>query len=161
MGESSSDDESSGPGLPRGVLKGRGGWQGEALELEHQRAILREEAADDYGGDGADPTASKKKKAAVAVDLDQFRNTEVGKGYQAKHVIRQKSAKHEEVKVRDMSKQPEKKKKRKCGDDDKASPPAVSGEDTNTGLDKTLLKYLQCEGMRIFRKELDKIESSS
>src|SRR3569623_769458 len=72
-------DDSSGPVIPhQSASRSRKGWEGESLELQHERE------AHHYNQSG---TAT----SVVAVDLNQFRNTEVGKGYQAKHVIRQRT----------------------------------------------------------------------
>ena len=68
---SSSDDEAD-----RFIPKSNRGWQGGDLELEHQRESFLEH----------------KEKVSAAVDIGQFQNHEVGKGYQAKHVVRQKHA---------------------------------------------------------------------
>merc|ERR1712157_519519 len=51
------------------------GWEGGDLEITHQREYAKSSSQIDY----------------AAVDMTQFHNTEVGKGYQAKHVVRQKT----------------------------------------------------------------------
>jgi hypothetical protein len=128
-------DDSTGPALPRGVLKARAGWKGDDMEMEHQ---MRE---------------TDKSGTSVAVDLQQFRNEEVGVGYQAKHVVRQRSGQTPEQKIHDMSKasnedsQSKKKKKRKHEEKPEAK------EDPA----ERVRKYLQSEGLRRFRKELEKI----
>jgi hypothetical protein len=67
-------------------VSGIGAWQGEEMELEHQRETERRDRTD------RDESSTTGAAAIVtAVDLNQFRNTEVGKGYQAKHVVRQKN----------------------------------------------------------------------
>ena len=53
----------------------RGGWEGEEMEMEHQRSHKNDH-----------------QHTHAAVDLNQFRNTVVGAGYQAKHVVRQRTA---------------------------------------------------------------------
>lgn len=58
-------------------VRHRGGWQGEEMEMEHQRLASANNI---------------KSNTHAAVDLNQFRNTIVGEGYQAKHVIRQRTA---------------------------------------------------------------------
>ena len=62
--------------------RNRGGW-GEAMELAHQK-----QQSSSVGNSNSNNNPS----SVVAVDLNQFRNTEVGSGYQAKHVVRQKKA---------------------------------------------------------------------
>jgi len=67
------EDGESGPALPRGVLRPKGrGWAGEELELERK-------------------VNEGEKKSFAAVDKSQFYNMEVGVGYQARGVVRQKN----------------------------------------------------------------------
>jgi hypothetical protein len=66
-------------------VSGIGAWQGEEMELDHQRESERRDRDRDASSTGA-------AAIVTAVDLNQFRNTEVGKGYQAKHVVRQNTA---------------------------------------------------------------------
>lgn len=123
--------------LPRHLAQPsrRGGWQGEEMELAHR------------------PSAEIASHAAV--DLNQFRNTQIGQGYQAKHVVRQRSA-HEKstLAVKEMviekNSSKEKKSKKRSAEND-------TSEKNNKSQLQT---YLQCEGLRKFRKELDSIESS-
>jgi hypothetical protein len=133
-----SDEDSAPPPSCAQYHRRRGGWQGDDLELERK-----------------EPTDVAPH---TAVDLSQFRNTEVGKGYQAKHVIRQRSAtaaKEATMTVRDMTKvdttakksKEAKVKKRKSSRDDKKRP------------QQQLQRYLQCRGLRTFRKELAAIEA--
>mmetsp|Transcript_52637 Transcript_52637/g.58860 ORF Transcript_52637/g.58860 Transcript_52637/m.58860 type:complete len:192 (-) Transcript_52637:63-638(-) len=56
-----------------------GAWQGREMEIVHQRETERRDRKNN----------NKSTSTVAAVDLNQFRNTEVGKGYQAKHVVRQ------------------------------------------------------------------------
>ena len=109
--------------------RNRGGW-GEAMELAHQRS-------NDAGA-----------SSVVAVDLNQFRNTEVGTGYQAKHVVRQKTA----------------------GASTTTKTRVVNG-DFQSGADKNNTKssqpqaietdeLLKNDGLRAFRKEIESILSS-
>lgn len=135
----------------RGVIPSRKnrGWDGEQMELAH-----------------AQRSAQESKKGPAAVDLSQFRNEEVGKGYQAKFVVRQRTGQDDDqgsrMAVKDMTKssKSEKKKssrkdKRKRSsrgdeeDDDKKSKEEYEGANR-------LDKYLKSEGMRLFRKELEK-----
>ena len=111
------------------------------MELEHAREAMRE---------------GKKIRQPVAVDLEQFRNREVGKGYQAKHVVRQRTAEKKSsiTKIKDMTKAAKvddgsfKKKSSKSGTKHKSKETRVS-------------KYMQCEAFRRFRKEIEAIVSSS
>lgn len=102
----------------------------------------------------------------AAVDLNQFRNTQVGKGYQAKHVIRQRlRIEDSAVSVRDLTKKTLDLNKRKS----KKKPneaPSSSFDDHTKRNEKTstatrLQNYLQCEGLRKFRRELESIDSST
>mmetsp|Transcript_21107 Transcript_21107/g.38176 ORF Transcript_21107/g.38176 Transcript_21107/m.38176 type:complete len:169 (-) Transcript_21107:258-764(-) len=163
----SDDDDSSGndsgPAMPSGVLRSRGGWDDVLnIEMEHQRERLRS------GADESDQAASRGKAPShAAVDLAQFRNEEVGKGYQAKHVIRQKEASSTTkttAGVVDMTGGKFSKKKqgaessatRKRSRDD-------GGEKSNDDKkrqpagDAPLESYLKCKGMRDFMTEIDKI----
>jgi hypothetical protein len=148
MNASSSDDE---PRLPPNVLNSqRRGWEGESLEIEHQR--------ESYG-------AGDKKSQTVAVDLSQFRNEEVGKGYQAKHVVRQREAndlsagagvvdmsggafqseKGDIISRRDKKSKKDKKKRKR------------DMEKNNGQKDNRLDSYLKCQGLEIFLGEIDKM----
>lgn len=132
------DDDSSqegGPAIPSGVLRtSKKGWAGEELEIEHRNQHADDE--DDY----------------AAVNIKQFQNTQVGVGYQARGVIRQKTASETQQDVRDMSasktqsqvgkKQPETK---------------VVG---NSSMRKDLDEYLSCDGIREFRKEIEQLLTS-
>ena len=150
-GNSSSDD---GARLPGGLgrkneNKRQRGWQGSEMELEHQREILNSKES------------GREIAKSAAVDISQFQNFEVGQGYQAKHVVRQKGGAMgttaaggggdtgQKVTVASMPTKPEdyasetrKKKKSKQEDD------------------RSLESYLQCSGLREFRKEIEKILAS-
>ena len=80
----------------------------------------------------------------AAVDLSQFRNEEVGKGYQAKHVIRQKGAPTKASGIVDMSQRKE-----------ESEPKPKDAEPI------TKESYLSCRGMRNFVREVDKILGNS
>jgi hypothetical protein len=91
------------------------------------------------------------------VDLSQFRNEEVGKGYQAKHVVRQKEGKSSAGgDVVDMSGgkfskvEGDRTKKRSNDDNTKHSKRQATDSER-------LDAYLNCKGMRDFRREIDKI----
>ena len=103
------------------------------------------------------------KGATTAVDLSQFRNEQVGKGYQAKFVVRQRHADDDQapVAVKDMTKtksekkkSSRKEKKRKRSRDDKEDDKKRSSKEPEES--NRLEKYLRSEGMRNFRKELEK-----
>ena len=150
-----SDDDSdhSDYAMPaRGVIpcghKNRG-WQGEQMELAHAR------------------DSESKKGVATAVDLSQFRNEEVGKGYQAKFVVRQRNAQDEgpAPSVKDMTrKRTEKKKSRKSkrkrssrkDDTDDDNDDDEDNEREQDNAKNQLDKYLKSEALRRFRKELEK-----
>ena len=116
--------------IPFGVLRKRKGWEGDEMELSHTREKLREGARED---------------TAVAVDLKQFHNNKVGEGYQAKHVVRQRSGVPKStVEIVDMS--------------SKASKPKSKPEKKQ---DERLAKHLRCNGVREFRRQLEEILKSS
>lgn len=142
MSEHPSDNDSDeSPRIPQGVIKSRGGWQGEELELEHQRQ-----------------QDANHKTSAAAVDLNQFRNTEVGKGYQAKHVVRQKGAKIESISIKDMSKPDPSAKSNKRSRE--SSKKRKDNSRPSEDKEPPLQRYLKCEGLRAFRKEIEKIVMS-
>jgi hypothetical protein len=138
---SSSDDE---PRLPPNVLNSqRRGWGGESLEIEHQRESLG---------------AGNKKSQTAAVDLSQFRNEEVGKGYQAKHVVRQREANFSSVGVVDMSggafrSKEEDRREKKSRKDEKKRKRKKNNEQQDNRLDS----YLKCHGLEVFLGEIDKM----
>jgi hypothetical protein len=77
--------------------KKKRGWEGEELELEHQReqmmmTMMHPSMGQKKGEEGGVVVNSSTASTSAAVDLNQFRNTEVGRGFQAKHVIRQRTA---------------------------------------------------------------------
>ncbi|KAL7467103.1 hypothetical protein ACHAXS_007368 [Conticribra weissflogii] len=137
--------------IPSGVLRSRGGWDGENLEIDHQRERIRS------GIHESEPST---------VDLSQFRNVEVGKGYQAKHVIRQRDAlSKNSQKIVDMSGG---KFANMREEDEDIQLDSCSKKRENTGCydgrklkkqqrETTIDSYLKCNGMRDFVKELDKI----
>ena len=103
---------------------------------EHQRESLQQQSG------------SSAKSTHAAVDLQQFRNDEVGKGYQAKHVVRQKGVPNKASGIVDMSQRKEE-----------------SMETTQTARSNaesiTKESYLQCRGMRNFMREVEKILDNS
>ena len=146
-GDDSSDND-MGPNLPAGVLRKRGGWEDTlGFEIQHQREKFSREGSDE--------------KVSAAVDLSQFRNEEVGKGYQAKHVVRQKGAENAATGVLDMSGGTEfSKNEREGGSSLKKRNRDDDGEedgDRKRPPDTPLQSYLKCKGMRDFVKEIDSI----
>ena len=98
------------------------------MEIEHQQQ-------DSING-------KLKDGVAAAVDIRQFQNNVVGEGYQARHVVRQPSARSSKpMKVQDMTGGAQ------FFPDDRAT------ELIDTGT----RSYLENEGLRSFRKEIEKI----
>lgn len=163
----SNDDSSdnNGPDLPDGVIRSRGGWaDSNNLEMEHQRERLQ--AAADADGDEHDRAAREKKPIHAAVDLSQFRNEEVGKGYQAKHVVRQRGTSSSVTGVVDMSGGRFSRNERAGAESSSATKKRIRDgggkEDKNDRKrqpteDIRLGSYLKCKGMREFMKDIDKI----
>ena len=124
------DDSSVEREIPKGVLRGRGRWQGDELEIERDR------------------TTSIDPKVSAAVDLNQFRNEEVGKGYQAKHVIRQPAAAvGSKIPIEDLTAPSAKKAK--------VQKDASFKESKHDNESNLINKYLACEAFRKFRKEIE------
>ena len=144
--EDSTGEQDGGPEIPAGVLRTqKRGWAGEDLELEHRRQQLQQ--------------PDKPAEDHAAVDLKQFRNTEVGKGYQARHVIRQRSGQGEQMQVHDMTHREEPPEKpRETSEQRKRSREKPVGE--RDSKERRLEKYLSCEGLRNFRLEIERILSS-
>ena len=147
------------------------GWAGEEMEMNHSRSSL--------SAPGETTTTN-----ATTIDFSQFRNEEVGQGYQAKGVVRQKShAEREEVKIIDMTRNVEldaldqqqhaKIDNQKGIEEDttksgageiKSKPKRRKKKDDNQNHGKTTLNIetlLPNDGLRIFRKELEKIISET
>jgi hypothetical protein len=161
---SSDDNDNDDYRLPSATRK-RSGWAGEEMELEHHR---QRQGATGTG-------ASNNDCAAVAVDLNQFRNTVVGSGYQAKGVIRQSSHNRNTNEIINLSdpkkavvadksddgslssvdkkKRKRSSKRRKKEESKSRSKSKKSGSEMNAVTEK----YLQCKGIRAFRKEIEKI----
>ena len=149
-----SDDESSSSDLAipsRGVLPSSKlrGWQGEEMELEHAR------------------TSDSKRGTTTAVDLSQFRNEEVGKGYQAKFVVRQRHVADSDDKnasvIKDMTAQEKPEKSASSRSSHKSSSSRKSKRKKSSSREREknaesdrLQKYLRSENLRRFRKELEK-----
>ena len=82
-------------------------------------------------------------KSTHAIDLQQFRNDEVGKGYQAKHVVRQKGVPSKASGIVDMSQRKEE---------------SIETQTARSNAESiTKESYLQCRGMRNFMREVNKI----
>jgi len=160
MQSSPSDDSDDGARhLPAGVLRSRGGWADmNGYEVEHQRERLRR--ADDHAGSGDDDVT---KTTHAAVDLSQFRNEEVGKGYKAKHVVRQRDVSSSVAMkgVVDMSGGAYMSTNKRCQDQD-----YVRKKGEKIALDSKsdvpcFESYLRSKGVRDFIKEIDKILKQS
>lgn len=137
-------------------VSGIGAWQGEEMELDHQRETERRDRDRDESSTGA--------AIVTAVDLNQFRNTEVGKGYQAKHVVRQNTATNNDtaaaaqVIIDAGTMTPASTKKRRSAavrmerraDIDAATTVAVVTEKE---------ELLRNDGLRLFRREIENILS--
>ena len=111
--------------------KHRGGW-GEDMELAHQKGSI----------------STSKTSSVVAVDLNQFRNTEVGSGYQARHVVRQKTAGDERSATKIVYKNTD------------FSTGHGENETTKDTKDIATEDLLKNDGLRAFRKEIESILSS-
>ena len=101
----------------------------------------------------------------TSVDLSQFRNTEIGKGYQARGVIRQRNNYNENstMKVVNMMEA-----KKDGVSNDKSSHKQQQQQQHPNDINHTNEKmmnskttssseYLACKGIREFRKEIEKI----
>lgn len=122
------------------------GW-GEAMELAHQTesGLRNNRNGDNYNDNDNDRDSGQ----VVAVDLNQFRNTEVGVGYQAKHVVRQKTATVAKTKTRTIN-----------------SNSNVGVGRENSGVEDQTKpieteELLRNAGLRAFRTEIENILSSS
>lgn len=146
QGDSSSDDE---PRLPPNVLNSqRRGWAGGDLEIEHQREA--------FSGGG------EKKSQTAAVDLSQFRNEEVGKGYQAKHVVRQREATTSSTGVVDMSggafgSRDDDRKEKKSSAHKKEKKSSKRKRGSGDEMKNARESYLQCKGLETFLGDVDKM----
>ena len=152
---SSGDDDVIDHGiLSRGVISQRQrGWQGESMELAHAAATAAQE---------------NKESSSAIVDLAQFRNQDIGQGYQAKFVVRQRTSKDDKTgsHIVDMTKQPREeegddksgrrrsknKRSRRHDDDDDERKESKK----NISIVNLLQMYLECDGLRQFRRELEK-----
>jgi hypothetical protein len=142
------------------VLRKRKGWQGEELEMEHHREKFRNSTIEGYSS----------TSNPVAMDLKQFQNHRVGEGYQAKHVVRQRTVTDSGIKIMDMSRkatkaEPMSRKATKAEPMSrkatKAEPMSRSSYDNDDDDDDLLPTYLRCRGIREFRRQLDEILKAS
>jgi hypothetical protein len=132
----SSDNDLVETNLPAG-LRSRGGWEdSNNIEMEHEKQATKR------------GLSSRNNHAAV--DLSQFRNDEVGKGYKAKHVVRQRDATVSNASVIDMSggkfSKPDSRTKRHSDGTHQ------DNEDRNRRE-----PYLESKGIRDFLREIEKI----
>jgi hypothetical protein len=129
------------------------GWAGEEMEMSHRREQLR----------NTDHTRTSAQQYGT-VNLEQFQNKEVGHGYQARGVIRQRtglpssnlnivdmtmSKKNPQQEKDDTSASSSKEKRRKRKSKRKRSGKEIPTDPTE--------QFLRCTGLRDFRKELEKI----
>lgn len=116
---------------------GRQRWKGDEMELKREQP--------------------SNKDASAGVDLEQFRNYQVGIGYQAKHVVRQRGLQSDGGAVGSTSRPEitggETKKRKAQSSEGKATGKRPAKEDR-------LQRFLRCEGFRKFRKELETIMTS-
>lgn len=142
--DTSNDDELRPP--PNALYSG---WAGDFLEIDHQRE-----------------TAGRRDrlKSHTAVDTTQFRNEEVGKGYQAKHVVRQKEAMAETAGVVDMSggvfssrDKSDQSLRQSSHEKSSAKRKHEYDGDTDKKRNIRLESYLTCQGLKTFLGELEKI----
>ena len=128
----SDDEDNCGKGslgMKVGYSRTQRGWAGSNIELQRDDDI-------------------QEFKANAAVDLNQFRNTQIGVGYQAKHVVRQRSNPKPTMVVTDLRSNLKKRKSDEVHEND------------NIQLAR-LRHYLNNVGLRNFRRELASIEESS
>ena len=105
----------------------------------------------------------------TTVDLSQFRNTEIGKGYQARGVIRQRNHHSNETtstttKVVNMMEAQKKDGLNNESSHRQQPQPSSSNDGNRTNqtvtkqeMNNTPSEYLACKGIREFRKEIEKI----
>jgi len=122
----------------------KGCWAGEEMEMTHQ-SKQRNDSKD------------SREKTYAAVDLSQFRNTEVGVGYQAKGVIRQRSLISDKEKgdiLKDMKRDEKEVKEEDCQEHREAKRSRIL-EKLEPESFSSVDQYLECDGLRKFRLELD------
>lgn len=129
---------------------GSKGWAGEELEIEHRREQLR----------------NNEFKSHTTVDLGQFQNKEVGVGYQARGVIRQRGADGPQMKIIDMTKKVGQDKQETCSVESSSKKKRKREKKSNRdskkkAKDDPLKMFLECKALRDFRKEIEKIYQES
>ena len=134
-------DHDGGPSIPAGVLRtSKRGWAGEEIEMDHHQR-------------------GTSKSGFAAVDIKQFQNTEVGTGYQARGVIRQKTAVADQsAAVRDMITRI---RNKPVDDVDSAERKRPREAEPKEAKRQRLEKYMSCDGLREFRKEIEQLLASS
>jgi hypothetical protein len=127
------------------------GWEGEEMEIAHQREErLR----------GAGSRSGKEKYQTV--NLDQFRNDEVGVGFQARGVQRQKTGMDDRIKIIDMTKNDSPHQSDESRDNEaKRKKTRHRKNGSQEDGEDSIQKYLQCQALRDFRKEIEKILSET
>jgi hypothetical protein len=122
----------------------RGGWQGEEMELQHKQNQQQD---------------SSTKDVSAAVDLKQFQNTEVGVGYQAKHVIRQRTSAG--VAVTTTTTTTTNNKQDVSTNNLKHKSKKMTYDHNNTAqVIPTKEEFVRNDGLRMFRKEIENILST-
>ena len=130
-----------------------GAWQGEEIELDHR---------------DRDESSTGAAAIVTAVDLNQFRNTEVGKGYQAKHVVRQKNtatnnndtaAAAAQVIIDAETMVPASTKKRRLAAAIRMERRAENDTATTVAVVTEKEELLRNDGLRLFRREIENILS--
>jgi hypothetical protein len=153
-----------------GHRRRRGAWEGEHLEREREREVEQDDRNSLRNGGAATLAAAARSYAAV--DLEQFRNYRVGEGYQARHVVRQRTATDTVVQEQQRyhpsgpvcastanrtAENDRRGRKRRLLDDDDDG---VNDKRESKGSPSELDSYLECAALRTFRRELDKILDS-
>lgn len=144
------------------------GWAGEEMEMSHRREQLRNT---DHSGTSS---SSQQQQYYGTVNLEQFQNKEVGHGYQARGVIRQRTGlSSANLKIVDMRKKNSQQEKEEDGGNSvtsasgskekrmskrKRSDSEKKREEIPTDPTE---QFLRCKALRDFRKELEKILSES
>lgn len=107
------------------------------MEMEHQNQ-QQDSSKDNY----------------AAVNIKQFQNTVVGEGYQARGVVRQKTAGEIQSDIRDIT------ATRKADSSMEGARPKET-KSTGTATERRELdEYLRCDGIREFRKEIEQLLAS-
>lgn len=129
--------------------------------------MKRDRTGEEEGNGNGRSHKHKEHSRFQTVNLDQFRNNEVGKGYQARGVIRQNTglASMSNMKVIDMTKKPAEKQSTGSHehDDDRESKRRRGNktQKKSTASLRVVDEYLRNKPLRDFRKELQKILSEA